>query len=228
MLKRVKKALFYFLSGVATGIFISRKPEALTLRVNTALVRKQMSKRWGDEQVNRIITAFRKHYGDLPEDDMEMKGVMKYQLEIARQGLALYRALSEELGRGEDPVEVTHQLMWDTFMKKPSRIMGSMMANTKDPFDGFAQSLAWTNAHIFPEPYWRRTDVDFEDGVGIDYTGCFYYDYFKSKGVPELTKAFCEMDIRQAECFPPQIEFQRKETLPTGHDRCDFRYYKRD
>jgi len=227
MLKRLRKALLYFLLGVFTGILISRKPEALALKVNMSLLKREMLKQWGEERANSVIAAFREYYEELPEDDVEMKGVMKYHLEIARQGLALYRALSDELGRGEDPVEVTHQLMWDIYMKKPSQVMGSVMANARDPFDGFAQGLVWTNAHVFPEPYWRRTYVDMEDGVGMDYTGCFYYDYFKSKGVPELTRAYCEMDIRQAECFPPQIEFVRKKTLPTGYDKCDFRYYKR-
>jgi len=227
MLKRIKRALFYFLIGLGAGVMIGRRPEESALNINMALLRKGMTKRWGDEKTKRILTALREYYTELPGDEAEVGGVMRYHLEIARQGLALYRALSQELAGSKDLVEIIHQLMWEAFLERPSRVLGFLMSRAKDPFAGFARGMKWVNDRLFPEPYWRRTYVDVENGVGMDYTGCFYYDYFKGKGVPELTRAFCEMDTRQAECFPPQIEFQRKETLPTGYKRCDFRFYKR-
>ncbi|MDY6793821.1 MAG: L-2-amino-thiazoline-4-carboxylic acid hydrolase [Actinomycetota bacterium] len=230
MTKRLRRYALVFAAGVGVGMLIKDRARGVKLDLGSLqreLMRRRLAARWGGEGAERILEALADHYGDLLEDGMREKGVMAFHLEVARRGLALYRALYDETGSAEEAVDTAHELMWEAFMKVPSRIMGTMIAAARDPFAGFAAGMRWTNTHVFPEPWWRRENIDMEDGVGMDYTGCFYYDYLRRKGAPELTRAFCEMDVKQASCFPPQIEFVRTQTLATGHDRCDFRYYRR-
>jgi hypothetical protein len=231
MLRRLKRLVLAFLAGVATGMYVKSRPGGGSRldagALQGKLMRRWLTKRYGAERANRILAAYDVHYRELASERRKEKGVMAFHLDTARRGLALYRAVSEELGGEVDAVKVVHELMWEVFMKAPSRAMGYLMAKARDPFSGFARGMRWTNTYIFPEPFWKRENLQGEGWIGMDYTGCFYFDYLKQHGAPELTGAFCEMDVRQAECFPPQIEFRRTKTLATGYDHCDFRYYRR-
>lgn len=232
MLKRLKRLLLAFALGVAVGVYVRSRSGEAAIPLDAASLQREMMRRWlakryGAGRAKDILEEYEENYRELASDGRQEKGVMAFHLDTARRGLALYRAVDDELGGEVDPVRVVHELIWELFMKVPSRLMGSLMARARDPFSGFVKGLRWTNRYVFPEPYWTRVEVVEEGCVGMDYTGCFYYDYLAERGAPELTPAFCEMDIRQAECFPPQIEFRRTETLPTGSSRCDFRYYRR-
>jgi hypothetical protein len=231
MLKRMKRLALAFLLGVAVGMKAKTRTGVGGMKLDPAALQREMMRRWlakryGAERASRILEACDADYRELASEGRKEKGVMAFHLYAARRGLALYRAVREEVGGEADPVEVVHELMWEVFMRAPSRVMGSFLSRARDPFSGFVRGMRWANTFIFPEPHWRRLDLEEEGCAGMDYTGCFYYDYLGERGAPELTAAFCEMDVRQAEFFPPQIEFRRNETLPTGYKRCDFRYYR--
>ena len=98
---------------------------------------------------------------------------------------------------------------------------------SRGPFAVFSRGMDWVNTHAFPSSGWERKQVAMEGGIGFDYPGCFYNHYMREMGAPELIPIFCEMDVRQAECFPPQIEFVRTRTMAARDDICDFRYYRR-
>lgn len=232
MFKRMKRLVLAFLLGVAVGMSVKARSGGTGPRLDAGglqreLMRRWLAKRFGAERASRILEACGAGYRELASEGRKEKGVMSFHLDTARQGLALYRALREEMGDAVDPVDVVHELMWEVFMRAPSVAMGSLLGRAKDPFTTFVKGMRFANTHAFPEPHWRRLNLEEEGCAGMDYTGCFYYDYLGEHGAPELTAAFCEMDVRQAECFPSQIEFRRTETLATGYDRCDFRYYRR-
>jgi hypothetical protein len=212
-------------AGAGVVAILARK--ALPERLIEARVRRELERRWGREAAERILVSFRAEHEETCKDGRMAKGVMGFHLTAARQGLALYRALARELGEGEDAVDATHQVIWDAFLKAPSVFLGYLMSRSKDPFAVFARGMDWVNARVFPTTGWERAKVEVEGGIGFDYTGCFYNDYMREMGAPELTPIFCEMDVRQAECFPPQIAFERTRTLSVGDALCDFRFYHR-
>lgn len=60
----------------------------------------------------------------------------------------------------------------------------------------------------------------------MDIIACPYHRYFSELGCPELTKIFCDNDLRTYGNLPG-IRFCRTGTLGTGKDRCDFLVQKR-
>jgi hypothetical protein len=208
------------LAALAGKTLFRRAIEARALQV--------LKRRWGREASRRMLVTFREEHEALLEDGRKATGVMRFHLASARQGLALYRAMLKELGDGPEVVDAVHRVIWEAFLKPPYLVLGYMLGRLENPFEVFARSVDWVNKHVFPYPGWHGTVVEVEKGKGFDYSFCFYYDYLCEKGAPELTPAFCEIDNRQAEVFPEQIEFRRTQTLPAGGSRCDFRYYRRE
>ena len=60
----------------------------------------------------------------------------------------------------------------------------------------------------------------------MDIIACPYHRYFSELGCPELTKIFCDNDLRTYGNLPG-IRFCRTGTLGTGKERCDFLVQKR-
>jgi len=212
-------------AGVGVLAVLARK--ASPGHLIEARVRGELEKRWGREAAERILASYRVERDELREDGRSARGIMGFHLTAARQGLALYRALVGEMGESEMAVDAAHQVIWEAFLKTPSVLLGYLMGRSRDPFAVFTRGMDWVNTHVFPSAGWERKKVEVEGGIGFDYSGCFYNDYMREMGAPELTPIFCEMDVRQAECFPPQIEFERTRTMAAGGDICDFRFYRR-
>ena len=55
----------------------------------------------------------------------------------------------------------------------------------------------------------------------MDVNSCPYCQYFTELGCPELTRIYCENDIRVYGDLP-HLKFERTGTLGTGAERCDF------
>lgn len=217
---------FMVLAG--TGVLAALALKPLSRMLIEARALKELEKKWGRETAKRILVSFREEHEELLKDGKKAKGIMSFHLASARQGLALYRALVRELEEGEAVVDAAHQVIWEAFMKPPSVFLGYMLSRSKDPFEAYSKGVGWVNTHIFPTPGWSGSVVEVVGGVGFDYSSCFYHDYMREKGAPELTPIFCQIDVRQAECFPNQIEFRRTQMLSTGGELCDFRFYRVD
>lgn len=227
MARKKGKAGYWLLACAGVGVIAVLVRKDFPDRLIEARLKGELERRWGREAAERILASFRVQRDELRKDGKSAKGIMGFHLTAARQGLALYRALVGELGEGEAAVDATHQVIWEAFLKTPSVLLGYLMARSRDPLAVFARGLDWVNARVFPSPGWQRKQVEVEGGIGFDYSGCFYNDYMREMGAPELITIFCEMDVRQAECFPPQIEFVRTRTMAAGDEICDFRYYRR-
>jgi hypothetical protein len=224
--KKKKRLRLLLLAGAGAAGFIAYKYSSGG--PVEAVVRKELEKRYGSEAADRILTTFRAEYAELRKDGKQAAGVMRFHLTSARQGLALYRALAAELASSEEAVDAAHEIMWKCFLRTPSILLGYLLGMSGDPFAVYARGVDWVNTHIFPPAGWEASKVEVENGIGFDYTGCFYHDYLREKGAPELIPAFCEMDVKQAECFPTSIRFERTRMLSKGDDRCDFRFYRQE
>ena len=91
----------------------------------------------------------------------------------------------------------------------------------------YLQILGPNNEWFFPCPPWEKVGVEIKDGTGWHQKKCPHVDFFRSEGVFELTRAYCDMDKRIAELLPEQIELRRDNNMCEGDGWCDFLYYRK-
>ena len=73
---------------------------------------------------------------------------------------------------------------------------------------------------------------DVQDGERsfVNIRRCFFNDFFRAEGAPELTGIFCSMDDLWAEELKKKkygVRFERPTTLALGGDMCRFQFTKR-
>jgi hypothetical protein len=75
---------------------------------------------------------------------------------------------------------------------------------------------------FFTSPF-QRTTLPSSQGVAFNVTVCPLAQYFRDRGVPELTRyAACSLDDRMAATWGVRLE--RTQTIAEGHTLCDFRF----
>ena len=75
---------------------------------------------------------------------------------------------------------------------------------------------------LFTSPFQRTTLPSTRD-VAFNVTVCPLAQYFRERGVPELTRyAACSLDHRMAAVWGVRLE--RSQTIAEGHSLCDFRF----
>ena len=137
-------------------------------------------------------------------------------------GLALYEALLPELRNQDEVIQRIHELLWHGPMSKMIGGVAFFVRRSEDPFQRFLQVLGPKNEWFFPCPPWEKEPVQIQDGVGWHQKRCPYAEFFDREGIPELTRAYCDMDLRMAELLPAHVELQREHALCRGDDHCDF------
>lgn len=76
---------------------------------------------------------------------------------------------------------------------------------------------------LFTAPFKRTMLPREDDRIAFDITACPLAAYFRSQGVPELTRhAACSLDHEMAKIWG--VEFRRTKTIAEGAPLCDFRY----
>lgn len=227
MLRKTFKLLgTALIMGVAAFLVVKNRFEEMFLGLQLSSIRRILRRQIGEERAEQLLAETRNQHRDLDGAGIgAATPVLRFHSAYLRFGLALYRAIREALPEEDNAVERTHRLLWEGGASGPSRAVGFLLGLSPDPFGLFAKGASLANRHLFCEPYWQREDVDVPGGTGFDYTGCPYYEFCREHGVPELTRAFCDMDWRMVEQFPG-VEMQREHTLSAGDDRCDFRYYR--
>ncbi len=141
-------------------------------------------------------------------------------------GLALYRAMYDEVQNQQELIDKIHEILWKGPMSKLIRFLAFFISRSRDPFQRYLQVLGPYNEWFFPCPPWEKVRVDIEDGIGWHQKKCPYVDFFRSEGVVELTRAYYDMDERIVELFLEQIELRRENTMCKGDGWCDFLYYR--
>lgn len=69
--------------------------------------------------------------------------------------------------------------------------------------------------------------MEVQNGVGWHQHKCPHKDFFEKEGVLELTRAYCDMDLRIAELLPEHVELRREHAMCKGDGHCDFLYYRK-
>lgn len=104
------------------------------------------------------------------------------------------------------------------------------MRRARDPLDSLRQT-----ARRRARSDYGTTFQFFGEGDAQTFTflvnRCFYHDFFRRNGHPELTTIFCAWDRNWADAIDPErdgVHFERPTTLAEGHDACRFVFRRID
>jgi len=100
----------------------------------------------------------------------------------------------------------------------------------EEAFTRIAENFKARGEERFGQAYTYVQEVQDEGRSFVNIQKCFFNDFFRANGVPELTLIFCAMDNLWAEelekpCYG--IRFERPTTLAQGGDMCRFHFSKR-
>lgn len=136
--------------------------------------------------------------------------------------LGLYRAAL----RAKVPPDVARgwieEVKWDIFGPVTAALFAVSRVRSGRLRTRFRWMLDRMFQIVFTRPF-ERTVLPSAHGVAFDVTVCPLAQYFRDRGVPELTDvAACRFDHRlAAQCG---VRFERTTTIAAGHPRCDFRF----
>ncbi len=174
-----------------------------------------------------ILKSFKKHYIEISERTNKQSGIMAFHRMWLIVGLALYQALETHMPNKEERIDAIHDIMWKEFVSRQARIAAFFIRRSKDPFKLYLKILGPNNNWFFPCPPWEKVSVDIENGIGWHQKKCPMYDFFNVEGIPELTRAYGDIDELTAGLLPDHIEFKREKALCWGDGHCDFMYYRK-
>ena len=175
----------------------------------------------------KTIDCFEEHYSEIDDRVNQENGILAFHRMFLITGLALYKALHDELQNQEELIETIHDILWQGPMSKVIRFLAFFIRRSRDPFHRYLQILGPNNEWFFPCPPWEKVSVEIPDGIGWHQKKCPYVDFFTREGVEELTRAYGDMDERTAELLPEHIELRRENAMCKGDDWCDFLYYRK-
>jgi hypothetical protein len=181
----------------------------------------------GKDMSRQVVDRTKYYYKEIEKRKPKEKGVMRFHRTLLILGLALYRAMQDELGDRDDLVDIIHKVLWRSVTCDLMRIQAFFVRHSKDPYNLFLRLLGPRNERFFLCPPWEKVEVELENGVGWDQLKCPYYDFFKEEDEVGLTKAYCDIDKLVAKLVPDHIELKRQRTLADGDSSCDFYYYKK-
>jgi hypothetical protein len=174
-----------------------------------------------------IMKRFKDQYDEIDARIEKEKGIMAFHRVFLIIGLALYKALQDEFQDQETLIDKVHDILCEGFMFTQIRLSAIFIRLSRDPFRRFLKVLGPNNEWFFPCPPWEKVSVEIQNGVGWHQRKCPMVDFFESEGVVELTRAYCDMDIRVAELLPNHIVLKREHAMCKGDDYCDFLYYRK-
>ena len=181
----------------------------------------------GRDVSRKVVGKTKRHYQELDNHKPKEKGVMRIHRTMWILGLALYRAMQDELGDRDDLVEIVLKVMWRSALCDSIRMQAFFVRRSKDPYNLFLRLLGPRNERFFTCPPWEKVEVELENGVGWDQLQCPVYEFFKEENELGLTRAYCDLDRLIAELVPDVVELSRQRTLALGDSSCDFYYYRK-
>ena len=189
-------------------------------------LRSTLKQELGKEKSREVVAKTKCHFKELDKGKPKEKGIMRFHRTMLILGLALYRAMQDELGDRDDLVDIVHEVLWRSVTCDLTRIQAFFVRRSKDPFSRFLRLLGPRNEQFFTCPPWEKVEVELENGVGWDQHKCPYYEFFKEEDEVGLTRAYCDIDELVAGLVPDHVELKRDRTLAKGDDSCDFYYYR--
>ena len=190
-------------------------------------LRSTLKQELGKDMSRKVVDKTKCHLKELDKGKPKEKGIMRFHRTLLILGLALYRAMQDELGDRDDLVDIVHKVIWRSVLCDLMRIQAFFVRRSKDPYNLFLRLLGPRNEQFFICPPWKKVEVELENGVGWDQLQCPYYEFFKEEDEVGLTRAYCDIDKLVAELVPNHVELRRQRTLAKGDSSCDFYYYRK-
>ncbi len=108
--------------------------------------------------------------------------------------------------------------------------MGISPLSPGKAFDQISKSFRRRGEQAMGGSFIYLQDVQDGERSFVNIRRCFFNDFFRAQGAPELTGIFCSMDDLWAEELKKPkygVRFERPTTLATGGDLCRFQFTKR-
>jgi hypothetical protein len=146
--------------------------------------------------------------------------------------LAVFREL-EPLAGSTEVLSILRNAMTASFKESITGYLAVRFGIAQDaPEEAFARISE--NFKVRGEQRFGKAFVYFQDAqdVGRSFTNihkCFFNDFFRSNGSPEVTSIFCALDSVWADALhEPRygVRFDRPTTLANGDDACRFQFSK--
>lgn len=223
---RSSRTLWLGLSaGAVGGFLVGRRLAAPRHMPHLSVWQREMAKSRGQVQASMLAARVQRRYDELYASRPQFAArILRVHLEmIILPGLALYQILCEDNDDQEAVVAEVETLIAATFGRF-GRVM-SLLNTLPDSWTVFRAITRQTLRLGFPPQGWHIEPVqDDEHCIAFDYHRCFYLDVLRAYEVPELAPVYCKMDDMLYESLPSAIVWERRGTLASGAECCDFRW----
>ena len=191
-------------------------------------LKSTLKRELGKDMSSQVLDKTKHYYKELDKSKPKEKGIMRLHRTLWIVGLAVYRAMEDELFDRDDLVDIIQRVMWRSVLCDLIRMQAFFIRHSKDPFNLFLKFLGPRNEQFFTCPPWEKVEVELENGIGWDQVKCPVYEFFKEEDeLGLMTRAYCDLDRLIADLVPDHIELKRERTLAKGDSSCDFYYYRK-
>ena len=154
-------------------------------------------------------------------------------LQLCSMILAAYQELLPLVGDKQIALSVLRNVMEAPFKEGLTGYIadrfGILQDAPEDAFNRIAENFKVRGEKRFGQTYAYVQEVQDEERSFINIQKCFFNDFFRANGMPEVTPIFCAMDnLWIAELDKPQygVRFKQPTTLAGGDDLCRFQFTK--
>lgn len=195
--------------------------QAAAIMKQKAFIKAELDRQLSQAESDRIwmkatkkLESYLTRYADLP------KGVHSHTDSMIFPSAAIYLTAKETLS-----AEQAYSVIENAAAAKTNDIGKKLAKIMKIPgFAGFfikmwdpVSKKQFGAACGFKNVFYPKKKGEYR----MDILACPYQTYFSELGCPELTKIFCDNDLRTYGNLPG-LQFIRTSTLGTGGERCDF------
>ena len=182
-----------------------------------------------------IETAVRDHMAKLTEQNKAriIDSPSRQWLLLASMILAVYRELLPLVGDERTGLSILHNAMAALFKEHLTGYIADRIGISQDApeeaFNRIAENFKARGEEHFGKAYIYVQEVQDEGRSFVNIQKCFFDDFFRVNGMPELTPIFCAMDNLWAEELEKpryKVRFERPTTLAQGDDVCRFQFTK--
>jgi len=216
-----------------SGTTTASTSEALVTNL-LAAVRPQITDLHG-RSWEEIETAVRARMTKLTEQNEArmIDAPSRQWLLLASMILAAYRELFPFVGDEQAGLSILRNAMAAPFKERLTGYIADRFGISQDApeeaFNRIAENFKARGEERFGKAYTYVQEVEDEWRSFVNIQKCFFDNFFRANGMPEVTPIFCAMDNLWAEELEKPkygVRFERPTTLARGDDMCRFQFTK--
>jgi len=152
---------------------------------------------------------------------------------LASMILAAYRELLPLVGDEQAGLSILRNAMAAPFKERLTGYIADRFGISQDApeeaFNRITENFKARGEERFGKAYTYVQEVEDEGRSFVNIQKCFFDDFFRANGMPEMTPIFCAMDNLWAEELEKPkygVRFECPTTLARGDDMCRFQFTK--